>query len=110
MGRVQEPQGYHQVSERDLANAKLEVVAARERMLESVHALQARLAPASLAGDAWDDIREKGGEVAGRIGRAAARRPVATGAAVAGVAALLARKPLWRLVARWTGKTSDGDE
>jgi hypothetical protein len=98
------------VSARDVASAKLEVAAARERMLETAQAIQARLAPAALAGDAWDGVREKGSEVAGQLGRAAARRPVATGAAVAGVAALLARKPLWRLVARWTGKTSDGDE
>jgi hypothetical protein len=92
------------MSDQDVASAKLEVAAARERMLASTHALQQRMKPSTLAGNAWDELRDTGEHMAGRVGRAAARRPVATGAAVAGVAALLARKPLGRLVARLTGK------
>jgi hypothetical protein len=99
------------MSERDVANARLEVAAARERMMSATHELQGRLKPTTLASNAWDGVREKSALVAGNVSRTAARRPVAAGAVAVGVAAFLARKPLWRLIGRIAGKThiSDGD-
>jgi hypothetical protein len=100
------------MSEAELANARLEAVAARERMLGSLHELQARLNPAHLANAAWDDVRDKGAEVADDVRLAIVQRPLAAGATLAGITALLARKPICRLIRRLTGRnsTSDGDE
>jgi hypothetical protein len=92
------------MSAADVARAEAKAAAAREKLLASTQALQARLKPAVLAGDAWDAAREKGEEVAQDAVRAIGKRPVAASAAAIGVAALVARKPIARLIARLRGK------
>jgi hypothetical protein len=96
----------------NVASAKLEATAARERLLGSLRALQARLSPSTLANSAWDDVRDRGEQVAGDVRQAVIRRPMVSGAAAAGFLAFLARKPLCRLIARMTRRRrhSDGDE
>ena len=98
------------MSEADLARAKAEAALARERLLNSAHELQARLKPAALASDAWETARDAGEAAATGAVRAASRRPVAASAAMIGVAALVARKPLMRLINRLRGHDDDGDE
>lgn len=97
------------MSEADVARARAEVAAARERLLGSTHALQSRLKPASLAGDAWESARDAGETAAAGAARAIGKRPVAASAAAIGIAALLARKPIARLIGRLRGKDDDGD-
>ncbi len=92
------------MSEADLARARADAAAAKERLLRSAHALQARLKPSVLANDAWDSARDAGETAASNAARAAARRPIATSVAAVGVAAFLARKPIARLVSRLRGK------
>lgn len=82
----------------DLIKAQAEAAVARARMMADVHQLQARLKPASLAGNAWDGVRGKSEVVIAKATRFANARPVAASAAVAGVVALLARRPLGRLL------------
>ena len=85
------------MSEADIARAKADVAAARERLLGSANALQARLKPSVLADDAWQVAREKGQEVAADAVRAVRERPVISSAAAIGLAAFVARRPIAKL-------------
>jgi len=85
------------MSEADIARAEEKVAAARERLLGSTHALQARLQPSVLADDAWKAAREKGQEVAADAVRAVRERPVISSAAAIGLAAFVARRPIAKL-------------
>jgi len=92
------------MSEADVARAEAKVAAAREKLLGSTHALQARLKPSVLADDAWQVAREKGQEVAADAVRAVRQRPVLSSAAAIGLAAFVARRPIARLFGLWRGK------
>ena len=92
------------MSEADVARAEAEVAAARERLLGSAHALQARLKPSVLADDALKVAREKGQEVAADAVRAVKRRPMISSAAAIGIAAFVARKPIAKLFGMWRSK------
>jgi hypothetical protein len=85
------------MSEADIARAREQVSAAREKLLGSTQALQSRLAPSMLADDAWKAARDKGQEVAAEAVRAVKQRPVISSAAAAGLVAFVARKPIARL-------------
>ena len=85
------------MSEADVARAEAKVAAAREKLLGSTQALQARLKPSVLADDAWNVAREKGQEVAAEAVRAVKQRPVISSAAAVGLAAFIARKPIAKL-------------
>lgn len=84
----------------DLARAQREAELARERMLGTLHDVQARLSPASLAEDVVDSVRDKGVRAVGL----AKRYPAITAATSIGLAALLARRPLRALIGRWRGR------
>jgi hypothetical protein len=88
--------------ERDLAHARAEAAEARERLLGTAQVVQARLKPAALANDAWDTVRDKSEVVAEGAVRAVAKRPAVASVAVLGLAALVARKPIARLFARFS--------
>ena len=92
------------MSEADIARAQEKANAAREKLLESTHALQERLSPAVLADGAWKAAREKGQEVAAEAVRAVKQRPVISSAAAVGLAAFLARRPLAKLFGLLRGK------
>lgn len=87
-------------SEQDLIRARAEAIQARERLLGAAHALQARLKPGALAGDAWESVRDNGEAMAEGAARAAARRPLAASAAALGLAAFIVRRPIARLFKR----------
>ncbi len=86
--------------ERDLIRARAEAATAREKLLGTAQALQARLKPAALASDAWETVRDKSEIVAGGAVRAVSKRPAVASAAALGLVALLARKPIARLFGR----------
>ena len=92
------------MSEADVARAEAKVAAAREKLLESTHALQERLSPAVLADGAWKAAREKGQEVAAEAVRAVKQRPIISSAAAFGLAAFVARRPIAKLFGMWRSK------
>jgi hypothetical protein len=92
------------MSQADIERAQQRVGAAREKLLGSTQALQARLKPSVLADDAWKVARDKGREVAAEAVDAIKRRPVISSAAAVGLAALVARKPIAKLVSMLRGK------
>jgi hypothetical protein len=95
------------MSEADIARAEEKLAAAREKLLGSTQALQARLKPSVLADDAWQAAREKGQEVAADAVRAVKQRPVISSAAAVGLAAFVARKPIARLFAMLRSKDKE---
>lgn len=80
--------------------ARAEAERARERLLATVHEIQFRLKPATLAEEALEAVRRRGEsavetvkrrgeEIAEETAEAVRRRPVAASATVAGVGALI---------------------
>ena len=87
-----------------VAAARIEAARARGRLMESAHALQARLSPNVLARDAWEGVKMKGADLAEDAVDAVRARPLATTGVVAALAMFLAREPLMGLA----GKLIDG--
>jgi hypothetical protein len=67
------------------------------------------LKPATLANDAWNGVKEKGGELSGSALQAVKDRPVTASGIVAGLVLFLAREPLWSAVSGYFGK-EEADE
>jgi hypothetical protein len=84
----------------DLDDAKSDARTARARLMGTVEEIQARMAPAQLLDEALTAARTRSTDMVQSASRAAKERPATVAAAVAGVAVLLARKPLARLGAR----------
>ena len=74
--------------------ARIEVERRRGELLDTVHLLQARLAPRTLAADAWDKAKNKGAGLAEDAVDAVKARPVAVGGVAAAIAMFLAREPI----------------
>ncbi len=74
--------------------ARILVERRRGEMLDTVHELQARLAPRMLASEAWEQAKIKGADLAEDAVDAVKARPVAVGGVVAGIAMFLAREPI----------------
>lgn len=73
----------------EIIAARAKAAAAQAEMQATLRELQARLRPANLASDAIDGLKRKGEAVAGDAADAVRARPVAAGAAVAGLGALI---------------------
>ncbi len=82
-----------------IAAARGEVDSSRQRLMETVEEIKLRLAPKTIAHDAWTGARDKGTEVADTTMTAVKQRPMVAAGAAAGVFLLLARKPLFSLFA-----------
>ncbi len=94
----------------DVNAARIDVERRRGEMIETVHLLQARLAPRTLAGDAWAKAKDKGADLAEEAVDAVKARPVAVGGAAAAVALFLAREPLTEAAIKlYDAVTSRGD-
>ena len=74
--------------------ARIEVERRRGELLDTVHLLQARLAPRTLAADAWEKAKDKGANLAEDAVDAVKARPVAVGGVAAAIAMFLAREPI----------------
>lgn len=74
--------------------ARIDVERRRGELLETVSVLQARLAPRTLAADAWEKAKNKGADLAEEAVDAVKARPVAVGGVAAAVAIFLAREPI----------------
>ncbi len=80
--------------------AKREAVTARRRLDSTLVAVQQRLRPASLAGEAWDGVKDKSADLADGALSAVRKRPAAVSMALGAFALFLAREPLKRVVTR----------
>ena len=74
--------------------ARIEVERRRGALLDTVHLLQARLAPKTLAADAWEKAKNKGADLAEDAVDAVKARPAAVGGVAAAIALFLAREPI----------------
>lgn len=92
----------------ELEQAKRDVAAARRRLESTLGALQLRLQPGNLAGEAWDGVKDKSADLADGALTAVRKRPAAVSVALGAFALFLAREPLKRAVTRMV--SSDGGE
>ena len=90
-----------------IAAARGEAEAHRQRLLATVEEIKLRLAPKTIAGEAWTSAKDKGSEVADTTLTAVRQRPVMAAGVAAGAALILARKPLLAFI---TGLFGDADE
>lgn len=74
--------------------ARIEVERRRGELLDTVHLLQAKLAPRMLAADVWEKAKIKGADLAEDAVDVVKARPVAVGGVVAAIAMFLAREPI----------------
>ena len=74
--------------------ARIEVERRRADLMDTVHELQQRLQPKTLASEAWEKAKEKGADLAEDAVDAVKSRPVAVGGVVAALAMFLAREPI----------------
>ena len=74
--------------------ARIEVERKRAAMMETVHELQLRLQPRTLASEAWEKAKEKGADLDEAAVDAVRSRPVAVGGVVAALTMFLAREPI----------------
>jgi ElaB/YqjD/DUF883 family membrane-anchored ribosome-binding protein len=83
-----------------LERAKVEAELSKKRLTSTLSTLQERLKPGNLASEAWDGVRDKGGELADNTMQSVKDRPLAASGIVAAIAIFLARNPLMRLASR----------
>jgi hypothetical protein len=84
----------------EILKAKLEAERARRRLGETATELQQRLKPGTIASNAWDGVKERGGEFAEDAVEAVKARPVPVAAGLAAFTLFLARKPIRHIVSR----------
>ena len=86
--------------DRSVEAARIEAEAAQGRLIARLHELQQRVAPRTLARDAWEGAKSKGADLAEDAVDAVRARPVAATGIVAAIALFLAREPLMDLAGR----------
>ena len=90
--------------------AKRNTIRARGRLESTLSALQQRLRPANLAGEAWDGVKDKSADIADGALQAVKKRPVIASAALGALALFLAREPISRAVAHMLSDDEAGIE
>jgi Protein of unknown function (DUF3618) len=94
----------------DIERARREAVHARARLEATVAEAQQRLRPGSLAGEAWDGVKDKGADLADGALQAVKKRPGAVSLALGAFALFLARAPLKRAAGRLFSGKDEGIE
>lgn len=90
----------------EVQNARVRADEAQHRIIYLLQELQQRIAPKTLARDAWEGAKSKGADLAEDAVDAVRKRPLAATGAVAAVAMFLAREPLMDLASKlWNGKS-----
>lgn len=92
----------------EVERAKREAVRARARLDSALLAVQEKLSPGNLAGEAWDGVKDKSAELADGALHAVKKRPGAVSLALGAFVLFLARDPLKRGIARLI--SGDGEE
>ena len=80
--------------------ARIRAEQAQHRLVAHLQELQQRIAPKTLARDAWEGAKAKGADLAEDAVDAVRNRPVAATGIVAAVALFLAREPLMDLAGK----------
>ena len=87
--------------------AKAEAEAHKRQLVSTLHEIQYRLKPSTIAQDAWAGVRDtatvRGDQAAGMV----REKPQAAGAIAAALVLLVARKPLLGLLGRAFGSRDD---
>jgi uncharacterized protein DUF3618 len=95
----------------EIGRARREAEHARRRLSATIAELQQRLKPGTLASNAWEGVKDKGGEIADDAVQAVRGRPVAVSAAVAAFTLFLARAPIKSAVFRlFSSDEEEGDD
>ncbi|HEX5184618.1 MAG TPA: DUF3618 domain-containing protein [Allosphingosinicella sp.] len=82
--------------------------AARRQLAATATELQERLRPGTIASHAWEEVKDKGGELADDAVGAVKARPVAAASVLAAFALFLARQPIRSAVSKILSKAPDG--
>ena len=88
------------MSAEGIEQAKREADRAKARFEATLAAVQQRLSPGNLAGEAWDGVKDKSADLAEGALQAVKSRPKAVSLALGALALFLARQPLKRAVGR----------
>lgn len=86
--------------DQSVRDARRRTEEAQKRLIATAHELQRRVAPKTLARDAWDGARSKGADLAEDAVDAVRKRPVAATGVVAAITLFLVREPLMDLADR----------
>ena len=97
------------MSAQQIKAARLEADAARQRLLATATELQERLRPGTIASNAWEGVKDRGGELADDAVEAVRDRPVAAASVLAAFTLFLARRPIRSAVSRLFTKEADED-
>jgi hypothetical protein len=84
----------------DILRARREAEAARRRVTETLGLVQHRLKPGTIAGSAWEGVRDKGTNLAEDAMEVVKTRPVVVSAVLGAFTLFLAREPL-KSAASW---------
>jgi len=90
--------------------AKRDAALAKARFDGTLGAVQQRLRPANLAGEAWDGVKDKSADIADGALEAVKKRPAAVSLALGALALFLARAPIKRAVSGLISGDEDGIE
>jgi hypothetical protein len=93
----------------ELVAARVQAEAARARLMDTVAELQQRLRPGTIAGQAWEGVKEKTGDMAGDAVEAVKARPIIVSTALAAFTLFLARSPIKSAVSRLFSSDEDED-
>ena len=93
-----------------IEQAKRNVVMARRRLDSTLGAVQLKLSPGNLAGEAWEGVKDKSADLADGAMEAVRKRPAAVSVALGAFALFLARKPLARTVGRLVGAENEAED
>jgi hypothetical protein len=93
----------------ELVAARVQAEAARARLMDTVAELQQRLKPGTIAGQAWEGVKEKTGDMAGDAVEAVKARPIVVSTALAAFTLFLARSPIKSAVSRLFSSDEDKD-
>jgi hypothetical protein len=93
----------------ELVAARAQADAARARLMDTVAELQQRLKPGTIAGQAWEGVKGKTGDMAGDAVEAVKARPIIVSTALAAFTLFLARSPIRSAVSRLFSSDEDDD-
>jgi len=93
----------------EILAAKRDAERARKDLIETAHELQQRLKPGTIAGNAWEGVKERGTGLAETTVEAVKARPVVVSAGLAAFTLFLARHPIKSAVSRLFHSAPDED-
>jgi hypothetical protein len=97
------------MSAAEILKAKRDAEHARKALLGTAHELQQRLKPGTIAGNAWEGVKERGTGLAETTAEAVKARPVAVSAGLAAFTLFLARRPIRSAVSKLFHSAPDED-